>query len=45
MNDFFSLVNAGKLQFQMGEQDRDQFRRIAGGRIYDFRLLYISDYR
>ena len=24
-NDFFSLVNAGKLQFQMGEQDRDQF--------------------
>ena len=25
MNDFFSLVNAGKLQFQMGEQDRDQF--------------------
>ena len=24
-NDFFSLINAGKLQFQMGEQDRDQF--------------------
>ena len=46
MNDFLFSCKCRKTSISDGRAgQRSVLGRIAGGRIYDFRLLYISDYR